>query len=685
MARLVLVDEDEPTKGARLVLVEEQKQDPFIVRAGRAINDIPRQLGLTARYALEGPAQAMQVFTEPIRAVQDRILPWKSQPLANSVSQVLDRIGLPKPENPTERVVGDAARTLAGSAATIGAGSLGSALPGITGTVMSGIAANPAQQLSGAVGAGMAGGASREAGGNDLMQLGAGLLGGVAGSMAPGAVNAVASRVQGMRLSPQDIDLRIGAALGRSGVDYSQLPQHVRNQMRAELADAIRAGGELDPAAVARLADFRLVGATPTRGMVTQNPVQITREQNLAKIAANSQDDSLHGLPLIQNQNNATFIRSLNDAGAVEGSAFAAGERTLAAIRGRDEAMRQGVNAAYDQARGMFGRDVPLDRQSVIGSIWDAVNAEYKGAFFPKEIRDTLNRISSGKEPFTVGVLDNIETMLATAGRSAQDGNTRRAIQLAREAIVNAPLAPVKSQFGNGQVVTGAMGNAMQAFDDAPAGVMDALRQARSAARERFNWQEATKPVSAAVNGAEPDRFFKRFVVDGDAADVRSVMQNGDPEAIRAATLDYLKRQAINGAADEVGKFSQSAYNKALSNLGDAKLKEIFDSEQIQQLKALGRVSSYAMVQPVGSAVNNSNSGALVLGRGYDWLRGFSEKVPVLGPMLSGPMRNIDVSLAQRQARNVIPGLLAEDEFAPLGARLIAPGFAITGGLLSAP
>lgn len=32
----------------------------------RGLSDIPRQLGLTARYALEGPAQAAQLVTEPI-------------------------------------------------------------------------------------------------------------------------------------------------------------------------------------------------------------------------------------------------------------------------------------------------------------------------------------------------------------------------------------------------------------------------------------------------------------------------------------------------------------------------------------------------------------------------------------------------------------------------------------------
>ena len=41
-------------------------KEPVAVSTGRAINSIPRQLGLTARYAMEGPAEAAQIVTEPV-------------------------------------------------------------------------------------------------------------------------------------------------------------------------------------------------------------------------------------------------------------------------------------------------------------------------------------------------------------------------------------------------------------------------------------------------------------------------------------------------------------------------------------------------------------------------------------------------------------------------------------------
>ena len=49
-------------------------------------------------------------------------------------------------------------------------------------------------------------------------------------------------------------------------------------------------------------------------------------------------------------------------------------------------------------------------------------------------------------------------------------------------------------------------------------------------------------------------------------------------------------------------------------------------TRSIEGLRATGRVASYMQAQPVGSAVNNSNSGALMLGRGYDALRSVAGK-----------------------------------------------------------
>jgi outer membrane lipoprotein SlyB len=664
---------------------------PASVKAGAAINDIPRQIGLTARYGIEGLANTAQIVTEPLRYLTDKIIPGesKSVPLGVLATRAADAIGLPSPQGANERVVGDATRLLAGAGGLAKTAQLaaGAVTNPVAQETLRTLSANLPQQFGSAAGAGLAGGASREAGGGAGMQTLAALGGGVAGGMAPGAIQSGvnSARIAFNRLTPQQVDQQISAVLNRAGMDYSQIPERVRQSLRSELENALRAGRELDPQAVRRLADFQLVGATPTRGMVSQNPVQITREMNLAKIGANSADERLQGLPLIQNQNNTTLITRLNEAGANEGDLFRAGERAIGSIQGADATRQQGVNQLYDRVRNMAGGDIPIDRKPFVDNIFGALQRENRMAFLPKELGDTLNSISSGQTPFTPQTVDMLKTMFATASRSASDGNVRAAISIARNALENTPvnLPPV----GPG-VVTGAQAQMLNGARTQADDILGAMNQARQAAAQRFAWQESARPIEAALGGAQPDKFVQQFVINGTLDDARAISQNAPVQEVKNAILLHLKEKALNGSADEVGKFSQSAFNKALSAIGDRKLALFFTPEELGQLRAVGRVASYMQNQPVGSAVNNSNSGALLLGRGYDALKGLLDKIPGGQTFLTQPLTNIEIAVRNRQAQNIAPGLLAPVERPPLTQGLLLPGLAGAGtaaGLLAAP
>jgi len=102
-------------------------QSAAVASAPPASDGLGRQLGLTARYAIEGPAQALSVFTEPIRQyVTDPLLrklspqslpdlvtnAKRESPSVNDMAhQLADWMGLPSPQSPFERVVGDVTRT----------------------------------------------------------------------------------------------------------------------------------------------------------------------------------------------------------------------------------------------------------------------------------------------------------------------------------------------------------------------------------------------------------------------------------------------------------------------------------------------------------------------------------------------------------------------------------------------
>ena len=691
MAGYVLLDDGAQAPQKGYVLLDDEPVKQAGKSLNRGLSDIPRQLGLTARYAMEGPAQAAQVFTEPVAGLM-RMAGIKTKPLAEVASGFADTIGLPKPETAQERVVGDATRLVAGAGGTLGAARGLAQLPGMIGTVGQGMSAAPTAQLTSSAGAGAMGGLSREGGGNELQQAGASLIGGVAGGLVPGAANAAMTagrRLMNSGMTPQQMDIQISRVMERAGVDYAQVPERVRQSLRAEMAGALRAGNEFDPAAVRRLADFQAVGATPTRGMVSQDPVQITREMNLAKMGANAGDDGLHGLARIQNQNNTRLIDVMNESGANRGDPFRAGQQAIGAIQGRDADMASRVTSLYQQARDTSGRAADLDRVAFSTRVSELLDDAMVGGALPKDVESMVNWIANNAKPqgmhgsipmpFNVDIAEQLKTRIATLQRNTSDGSARHALGLVRQALDETPLmsAPTVNP-GNLPAVPGTVPpSPMQMGQES----INAFNEARNAARQRFGWQESARPIEAALNGAQPDKFVENFVIRGSVADASAVARNAPVEEVKTAILSHLKDKALNGAADEVGKFSQSAYNKALNQIGDRKLALFFTPEEVNQLRTVGRVASYMQNQPVGSAVNNSNSGALLLGRGIDALNG----IPVIGPMFGPAFKNIDIAIKQRAAQNLTPGLLAPQVRDPAMRGLLNPAIGVSGGLLAAP
>lgn len=692
-------------QGATILAEEIRKMRPASVDAGRAINSIPRQLGLTARYAMEGPAQAAQIITEPLRYITDKFLPDrpnapKSLPLGVMASQLADRIGLPTPEGANERVVADATRMVAGAGGVGGIANLARNAPGVAGQAAQMLSSNMPQQLAAAAGAGGAGGASREAGGSPMMQAGAAMAGGVAAGLVPGMASSAANKIGSVarQFMPdrggQQLDVVINTTLQRAGYDFSQIPERVRQTLREDVRRAMETGGDLDPTALARLADFRMVGATPTRGMISQDPVQITREMNLAKIGANAADDQLQTLARTQNANNSTFIRNLNEQGAAQGDPFRAGQAAIGSIAGRDAMLNQGVSALYQQARDSAGRSFPLDGQAFTLQASRLLDDNLLGGALPTSVQTHLNRIATGEVPFTVDYAEQLKTAIGNLQRATSDGQTRMALGMVRRAMDDTPILGLGQQgpaAGARAVNPGnlpAIPNQPNLGEDA----VNAFNQARQAARQRFAWQESGRPVAAAIDGAQPDKFVQQFVINGTVDDARNVAMNAPREEIRNAIASHLKDKALSGAADEIGKFSQADYNKALNAIGDRKLSLFFTPEEVARLRSLGRVSGLAMNQPTGSAVNNSNSGALMVGKALDAIAGLANATPVIGPLLAQPLtgglNNLSIAIRTRQAQNVVPGLLMQQPRPPLAQGLLLPGIAGGGtaaGLLSAP
>ena len=668
-----------------------QGAKPTAVRAGESIGGIPRQLGLTARYGVEGLAGLAQIGTEPIRALMESMGAPKMQPLQQAASGALDRLGLPSPQGADERVIGDALRLMAGGAGLAGAArGAANVLTGVPKTVAAAMGANPGTQAISGAGAGLAGGAVREGGGGELNQFAASLLGGIAAPAAAGgamaAVNAGGNLARRLTTSPQQIDGILKIELGKVGVKWEDLGAAIKVQLRKDAEGAIYSGQPIDQAALRRLADYRAIGATPQLGDITQEPRTLTMQRNLAKQLANTRGGVGNAdLPNIDNANARRVLSTLESTGGNSPlDTYSTGQAIIGNVKGSDAAAKSRVDALYAAARDSSGRSAELDGFKFTKQATEALQknlAPKLGA----EVDGALNDIATGKTPLTVEYAEQLKTMLgrkAAAAKSTQ-GDLSYAYGLVRQALDDAELkAAPKINPGNLPAIPGTVPPSPAAMGDDS---IAAFNAARSSAKGRFQWQESAKFIEDALNDAAPDAFVKKHVIAapaGELAKMRAELHNS-PETIAAVKKQLVSYILERGRADsDVVKFSSAGMNDALRALGDRKLSLFFSPDEIQQIKSAVNVGRYMQSQPVGSAVNNSNTGALLLGRLSTMLDAASP-VPLVGPMVAQPLQGGLLQLQARQMNNLGSGLLRAQP-RPGGSGILAPA-AISSGLLFPP
>lgn len=151
-------------------------------------NEIARQIGLTARYGIEGLTSLPGMVANVPAALSNKFLGTHFTDQNASVSSALSEVGLPEPQGAEERIIGDISRSLVGSGGL--AKAAGTKLAqGISPLVSEAVAANPfIEGVSAATSAG-ASGVTRELGGGEVAQAVAGLAGGVGGGLAAGLRN----------------------------------------------------------------------------------------------------------------------------------------------------------------------------------------------------------------------------------------------------------------------------------------------------------------------------------------------------------------------------------------------------------------------------------------------------------------------------------------------------------------
>jgi hypothetical protein len=649
-------------------------------------NDLASQAGLFARSGIKAAASVPAMLVDAVGGVankaQDLALGegrgYRFQQQLPQLDRLLTQMGLPQPDTPTQRIVSQGVET--GLGALTGAGlanQAGKVSTGTTREVFNRLGADPLMQTVAGMGSGMAGQQSAESGGGFGAQMASSVLGGLGAAGTLGAARTGASALSNLitpKSAPVDVERRITIALQNQGIDPASITPALRQSLMDDVRQALKTGGSLNEDALARLADYRRLGLTPTRGRLTLDPFDVTQEQNAMRMAAATGNRDAR-LPQIAQGNNQTLLNAVEGFRPVN-DAFGAGQTAMSPILSRNAQLEANKAGLYNRANQMAGGDIPLER-GVIQQVYDDLIRANRLGSVPADIMAKLDTISKGTVtregrtydvPWNVNVLDELKSDIADAMRRA-DGRTRNALSTIRNVLDSDAVMPSKTVLGGNQLVTGAKGQAMAAADQGPAALLDALNQARSANRGWRTWQESTPGVQSAVEGANADTWIRNNILSKTAGlqDVQRLageIGSSQPalEAVRGTIVQQLKDAAIGkGNQAQTANFSGRQWLRALDDIGDRKLRLFFSAEELEQLKAIGRTGSVETFQPRGAAVNNSNTAAGIgnLLQGLSrYVTPLANKLPFGEMAIRDPLNNVTLSFMERGATNVPRGLL---------------------------
>lgn len=172
------------------IMSNQLQQLPQQVQPATSQGGIGRQIGLAARYGAEGLAALPAVGANVVAGLSNELLGTEFPEQAGAVSRALTEIGLPEPQTPTERVVGDVSRALAGTGGVVkGADLLSKGVAPVTQGILQMLSQAPKVQAASTIGGAAGAGMAKEVGANPLVQTIAGLAGGAAPVLAGNLAN----------------------------------------------------------------------------------------------------------------------------------------------------------------------------------------------------------------------------------------------------------------------------------------------------------------------------------------------------------------------------------------------------------------------------------------------------------------------------------------------------------------
>lgn len=178
------------------------QESGLIDNAVSAVKDIPRQVGLTARYGLEGLGNMADLASSPIRGAMNLALPKTMQIQPGSGSNLADMIGLPKPQGKLEEDVGTITRSMAmGAVPVAGANAVSGLVSGSAKNIATALGSNAGNQIASAGVSGAIDATTKDSGLSEPSRAALSMAGGMAVPLATNALAAGRRTVTGPGVS----------------------------------------------------------------------------------------------------------------------------------------------------------------------------------------------------------------------------------------------------------------------------------------------------------------------------------------------------------------------------------------------------------------------------------------------------------------------------------------------------
>ena len=397
--------------------------------------------------------------------------------------------------------------------------------------------------------------------------------------------------------------------------------------LRPELQEAI---AKVDPADVHTVAmnnhlEAEQHGVQLMKGQATRDPVQFSEEQN-------STHPDIRARLNVQNGQLVDAIDNIRQDAApttVGNDHIENGQTVVDALKTYDQPIKADIQAKYKALVDANSGNLPLDTGQFVNNVEAKLAKQYLTDSLPPAGKNIMRSLKAG-EPMDFEGFEAARTRLAEAQR--QGGSEAAAAGILRNELEQLPLSADAAKLK---------------------GLADT---ARSAARARFQMEEADPAYAAAIHDDAPvgkpsalaDTFLDKYALRAPKANVDLLMDKLDTDAkgaVSSHTLNAIRKAAVGANGDVL----PSGYNRSMLKYGP-KLDSLVEPEIQDRLESLGRVITNAKAAPPGDYVNYSKSGVIM-----NAAKGFAEDA----------VNKVTFGMGGKAIKNVAKGQFAKEALAP--------------------